>query len=156
MAGSKHLLVVYHSQSGSTSRMADAVIRGASHPDIESVEVRVRDALDASPDDVLWADAYIFGTPENFGYMSGALKYFFDRIYYPCLEQLGGRPYALFVRAGNDGSGAISSIKRIATGLAIKEVQDPILIAGEFDEARLDECEELGMAMAAGLEAGIF
>jgi len=136
--------------------MADAVIRGASHPDIESVEVRVRDALDASPDDVLWADAYIFGTPENFGYMSGALKYFFDRIYYPCLEQLGGRPYALFVRAGNDGSGAISSIKRIATGLAIKEVQDPILIAGEFDEARLDECEELGMAMAAGLEAGIF
>ena len=63
---------------------------------------------------------------------------------------------ALVVRAGNDGSGAISSIKRIATGLAIKEVQDPILIAGEFDEARLDECEELGMAMAAGLEAGIF
>lgn len=136
--------------------MAEAVIRGASHPDIESVEVRVRDALDASPDDVLWADAYIFGTPENFGYMSGALKYFFDRIYYPCLDQLGGRPYAMFVRAGNDGSGAMSSIRRIATGLAIKEVQDPLLIAGEFDEARLDECEELGMAIAAGLEAGIF
>lgn len=152
----KHLLIVYHSQSGATSRMAEAVIRGANHSDIENVEVRVRDALDASPDDVLWADGYIFGTPENFGYMSGALKYFFDRIYYPCLEQIGGRPYSLFVRAGNDGSAAISSISRIVTGLAIKEVQDPILIAGTFDENRLDECEELGMVMAAGLEAGIF
>lgn len=156
MPDSKHLLIVYHSQSGTTDRMAQAVIRGARHADIENVEVRVRDALEASPDDVLWADAYIFGTPENFGYMSGALKYFFDRIYYPCLDQIGGRPYALFVRAGNDGSAAISSIGRILTGLAIKEVQEPVLIAGEFDETRLDECEELGMAMAAGLETGIF
>lgn len=156
MSGPKHLLIVYHSQSGSTSRMAEAVIRGARHTDMENVDVRVRDALDATPDDVLWADAYIFGTPENFAYMSGALKYFFDRVYYPCLDQIGGRPYALFVRAGNDGTGAISSIKRIATGLAIREVQEPLLIAGEFDEARLDECEELGMAMAAGLEVGVF
>ena len=85
-----------------------------------------------------------------------ATTIFFDRIYYPCLEQIGGRPYSLFVRAGNDGSAAISSISRIVTGLAIKEVQDPILIAGTFDENRLDECEELGMVMAAGLEAGIF
>ena len=156
MPESKHLLIVYHSQSGSTSRMAEAVIRGARNPAINDVEVRVRDALDAGPDDVLWADAYIFGTPENFGYMSGALKYFFDRVYYPCLEQIGGRPYALFVRAGNDGTGAISSIVRIVTGLAIREVQEPVLFTGEFDEARLDECEELGMAMAAGLEAGVF
>ena len=156
MPDSKHLLIVYHSQSGNTSRMAQAVIRGANHDAIEDVEVRVRDALEASPDDVLWADGYIFGTPENFGYMSGALKYFFDRIYYPCLEQIGGRPYSLFVRAGNDGSAAISSIHRILKGLAVKEVQEPILIAGTFDESRLDECEELGMTMAAGLETGIF
>jgi multimeric flavodoxin WrbA len=156
MPDAKHLLIVYHSQSGSTSRMAEAVIRGANSSDIETVEVRVRDALDATPDDVLWADGYIFGTPENFGYMSGALKYFFDRIYYPCLDKVGGRPYALFVRAGNDGSGALSSISRIVTGLAIKEVQKPVLIAGEFDESRLPECEELGMALAAGLEAGVF
>lgn len=156
MPDTKHLLIVYHSQSGSTSRMAEAVIRGANNPDIENVEVRVRDALDATPDDVLWADGYIFGTPENFGYMSGALKYFFDRIYYPCLDKVGGRPYALFVRAGNDGSGALSSISRIVTGLAIREVQEPVLIAGDFDESRLPECEELGMAMAAGLEAGVF
>lgn len=136
--------------------MAQAVIRGANHKDIEDVEVRVRDALEATQDDVLWADGYIFGTPENFGYMSGALKYFFDRIYYPCLDKIGGRPYALFIRAGNDGSGALASISRIVTGLAIREVQDPVLIAGEFDQARLAECEELGMTMAAGLEAGIF
>lgn len=156
MPDTKHLLIVYHSQSGSTSRMAEAVIRGANHSDIENVEVRVRNALDATPDDVLWADGYIFGTPENFGYMSGALKYFFDRIYYPCLEKIAGRPYGLFVRAGNDGSGALSSISRIVTGLAIKEVQEPVLIAGAFDETRLSECEELGMALAAGLEAGVF
>ena len=136
--------------------MAQAVIRGANHKDIEDVEVRVRDALEATQHDVLWADGYIFGTPENFGYMSGALKYFFDRIYYPCLDKIGGRPYALFIRAGNDGSGALASISRIVTGLAIREVQEPVLIAGEFDEARLVECEELGMTMAAGLEAGIF
>ena len=136
--------------------MAQAVIRGANHKDIEDVEVRVRDALEATQHDVLWADGYIFGTPENFGYMSGALKYFFDRIYYPCLNKIGGRPYALFIRAGNDGSGALASISRIVTGLAIREVQDPVLIAGEFDETRLAECEKLGMTMAAGLEAGIF
>ena len=156
MPDTKHLLIVYHSQSGSTSRMAEAVIRGANNPDIENVEVRVRDALDATPGDVLWADGYVFGTPENFGYMSGALKYFFDRIYYPCLDKIGGRPYALFIRAGNDGSGALSSISRIVSGLAIKEVQEPVLIAGDFDESRLPECEELGMALAAGLEAGVF
>ncbi len=136
--------------------MAQAVIRGANHKDIEDVEVRVRDALEATQHDVLWADGYIFGTPENFGYMSGALKYFFDRIYYPCLDKIGGRPYSLFIRAGNDGSGALASISRIVTGLAIREVQEPVLIAGEFDETRLVECEDLGMAMAAGLEAGIF
>ena len=156
MAGVKHLLIVYHSQSGSTSRMAEAVIRGAGHEDIDGVDIRVKDALEATPEDVMWADGYLFGTPENFGYMSGALKTFFDRIYYPCLEKINGRPYALFVRAGNDGSGAISSIHRIVAGLALREVQDPLLIAGDFDESRLGDCEELGMTMAAGLEAGVF
>ncbi len=156
MAESKHLLIVYHSQSGTTSKMADAVIKGAEHPDIEGIEVRVRDALEATPDDVLWADGLLLGTPENFGYMSGAMKYFLDRVYYPCEDKVSGMPYALFVRAGNDGTGAISSITRILAGLAVKQVQDPLLIAGEFDESRLIECEELGMTMAAGLESGVF
>ena len=156
MAEAKHLLIVYHSQSGTTSKMADAVIRGAEHPDIDGIDIRVRDALEATPDDVIWANGMILGTPENFGYMSGAMKYFLDRVYYPCEDKVGGLPYALFVRAGNDGSGAISSITRILTGLNVRQVQNPVLIAGDFDEERLSECEELGMTMAAGLESGIF
>jgi len=156
MAESKNLLIVYHSQSGSTSKMANAVIKGAKHPDIEGVEVRVRDALEALPADMLWADGLILGTPENFGYMSGAMKYFLDRVYYPCEDKIGGMPYSLFVRAGNDGTGAITSVTRILMGLSVKQVQAPLLIAGEFDEGRLTECEELGMTMAAGLESGVF
>ena len=153
---SKHLLIVYHTQSGTTSRMAEAVIRGARDPAIDGVEVRVRSALDADADDLLWADGFILGTPEIFGYMSSAMKYFLDRTFYACENRVNGRPFALFVRAGNDGTGAINSMRRILTGLAVKEVQEPILFAGEFDESRLVECEELGLTMAAGLEAGIF
>lgn len=152
----QHLLIVYHTQSGTTSRMAEAVIRGAGHEDIESVDLRVKSALEADADDLLWADGFILGTPENFGYMSGAMKYFLDRAYYPCEGKLNGKPYALFIRAGNDGTGAIGSVRRILTGLAVREVQEPVLIAGEFDPARLGECEQLGMTMAAGLEAGVF
>jgi multimeric flavodoxin WrbA len=136
--------------------MAEAVIRGAQNPDISGVEVRVRLALEADSDDLNWADAFILGTPENFGYMSGAMKYFLDRVYYDCENKMGGKPFALFVRAGNDGSGAINSLRRILSGLAVKEVQEPVLIAGEFDAARLSECEELGLTLAAGLEAGVF
>lgn len=152
----KHLLIVFHSQSGTTERMADAVIRGARHTDVEGVDVRARPALEAGAADLLWCDAFILGTPENFGYMSGAMKYFLDRVFYPCENKINGKPWAMFVRAGNDGSGAIRSIRRILTGLAVREVQEPVLIAGEFDEARLAECEELGLTMAAGLEAGVF
>ena len=152
----KKLLIVYHTQSGTTSRMADAVIRGASSDDVDDVEVRVKSALEADADDLLWADGFILGTPENFGYMSGAIKYFLDRVYYPSEDKVNGVPYALFIRAGNDGTGAISSIRRILTGLAVREVQEPVLIAGDFDETRLAECEELGLTMAAGLEAGVF
>ena len=156
MSDRKHLLIVYHSQSGTTTQMADAVIRGARSPDIANVDVRVRSALEATADDLLWSDGFILGTPENFGYMSGAMKYFLDRSFYECVDRIDGRPYALFVRAGNDGTGAIASLRRILKGLAVREVQDPVLIAGKFDEARLADCEELGMTLAAGLEAGVF
>ena len=156
MSDRKHLLNVYHSQSGSTSQMAEAVTRGARSPEVTNVEVRTRAALEATADDLLWCDAFILGTPENFGYMSGAMKYFLDRSFYECLDRIVGRPYALFVRAGNDGTGAITSMRRILKGLSVKEVQSPVLIAGKFDEARLEECEELGMTLAAGLEAGVF
>jgi multimeric flavodoxin WrbA len=88
--------------------------------------------------------------------MSGAIKYFLDRIYYPCEDKIDGMPYALFVCAGNDGTGAIKSITRILKGLAIKQIQEPVLIVGDVDDSQLIECEELGMIMAAGLESGIF
>ena len=155
MPDNKHLLIVYHSQSGTTSRMADSVIRGARNPDIRNVEVRVRKALEATAEDLLWADAFILGTPENFGYMSGAMKYFLDRSFYECVDRIDGCPYALFVRAGNDGSGAVTSLQRILKGLSVREVQPPLLISGDFDAARLVDWEELGMTIAAGLEAGV-
>lgn len=156
MTNSKRLLIVYHSQSGSTERMAQAVIAGARHPDVSGIEVVVRDALEATADDLLLADGFILGTPENFGYMSGALKYFLDRSFYPCEGKLNGRPYGLFVRAGNDGNGAITSVQRILKGLMVREVRAPVLMSGRFDEKKLQECEELGTTLAAGLEAGIF
>ena len=95
MSEKKHLLIVHHSQSGSTSRMADAVIRGAQSPGITNVGLRTRTALEASAEDLLWCDAFILGTPENFGYMSGAMKYFLDRSFYDCVDRIDGRPYAL-------------------------------------------------------------
>ena len=150
------LLIVYHSQSGTTSKMADAVIAGATDSAVEGVDVRVRDALDGTPEDLLWCDGFILGTPENFGYMSGALKVFLDRSFYAVVDRIDGKPYALFVRAGNDGTGAITSVQRILSGLNVREVQPPLLIAGDFDEARLEECQELGLTMAAGLEVGVF
>lgn len=156
MDKSHKLLIVFHSQSGSTDRMAEAVIRGARSEEIDGVEVRAITALDAGPDDLLWCDAFILGTPENFGYMSGAMKYFLDRSYYPCLDKVNAKPYALFVRAGNDGTGALTSLRRILKGLAVKEVQEPVMIVGDFDDSRLALCEELGLTMAAGLEAGVF
>jgi multimeric flavodoxin WrbA len=136
--------------------LTDAVVRGASHEDIDGVVVKLIAPLQAQPGDVLWAHAIILGSTENFGYMSGAMKDFFDRIYYPCLEQTEGRPYALFIRAGNDGSGARSSIERIVTGLRWKAVGDPVIAAGGFKPEYIEHCEELGMTLAAGLEAGVF
>ena len=156
MARKRRLLIVYHSQSGSTELMAKAVIAGASDENVEGVEVRAIRALDADARDLDWCDGFILGTPENFGYMSGALKVFLDRSYYPSEGKVDGKPFALFIRAGNDGSGALTSIRRILTGLSVREVQEPVMIVGEFDEARLDECRELGLTMAAGLEAGVF
>jgi multimeric flavodoxin WrbA len=156
MPDKKRLLIVFHSQSGTTSRMAEAVIRGARHEDVDGVEIVIREALEATAVDLLECDAFILGTPENFGYMSGAMKLFLDRVFYEVEGKVNGKPYALFVRAGNDGSGAISSVRRILTGLAVREIQEPVLISGKFDESRLAECEELGLTLAAGLDAGIF
>jgi multimeric flavodoxin WrbA len=152
----KHLLIVYHSQTGHTAAMAEAVLRGASSDELEGVETRMLRAGDAGPEDLLWADAVILGTPENFGYMSGAMKDFLDRTYYPCEGKVESLPYGIFISAGNDGSGAVSSIQRIARGYPLRAVQEPIVARGDVTVGVLASCEELGMAMAAGLEMGVF
>ena len=134
--------------------MAQAVFEGANSEDIEEVEVRMLGAFDAGVDDLLWADALILGTPENFGYMSGGMKDFLDRTFYPCEGKLEGMPYAIFISAGNDGAGAISSIQRIANGYAFRQAQEPVVARGELSPEDLKRCLELGMTLAAGLEIG--
>jgi len=150
------LLVVSHCPSPNTRAMTEAVVRGARHPELGANELRVVPPLEAGSQDVLWADGVILGTTENFGYMSGALKDFIDRVYYPCLDKTAGLPWALFVRAGNDGQGALGSIERIVTGLAWKRIQAPLLCRGAWDDAWLAACEQLGMNVMAGLEAGVY
>lgn len=152
----KTLLLVAHVPSPNTQRLADAVLTGARHPDIEQVTVRHLPPLEAGPEDVLAADAIILGTTENLGYMSGALKDFFDRSYYPCLDHTQGLPYALYVRAGHDGTGTRRAVESIVTGLRWRAAQEPLILRGDFQASFLAQCEELGMYMAAGLDAGIF
>jgi hypothetical protein len=151
----KHLLIVAHVPSDNTLRLRDAVVRGATVPDISGVELRVLTPFEAKPDDVLWADAIILGTTENLGYMSGALKDFFDRIYYPCLELTQGKPYAAYIRAGHDGTGTKRGIETIVTGLRWRAAREPLICRGEWQEKFVGACEELGTVMAASLEAGV-
>ena len=150
------LLIISHIPSDHTRLMTEAVARGVMHPDIGDVVLTTSQPLETGPEEVLQADAIILGTTENFGYMSGAMKDFFDRIYYPCLEHTEALPYALFIRAGNDGQGARTSIERIVAGLKWKQVQEPLICSGPWQDTYLDAAGELGMTMAAGLEAGIF
>ena len=150
------LLIVAHAPSPNTLAMRAAVEAGARHDDINEVDVMVKAPLEAGPNDVLRANGIILGTTENLGYMSGALKDFFDRCYYPLLEDTQGLPYTLYIRAGLDGTGTRRSVESIATGLKWKAVQEPLLCQGEYKDRFLDDCRELGTLMAAGLEAGVF
>ncbi|WP_400767240.1 flavodoxin family protein [Methylosinus sporium] len=150
----KRLLILAHAPSPNTERLREAVLAGAR--EIVGVEIVMRAPLEATPADALAADALILGTTENLGYMSGALKDFFDRSYYPCLERMQGRPYALYIRAGNDGAGARRSVETVVTGLRWRAVQEPLIFRGPWREEFVEACRELGMAMAAGLEAGVF
>jgi hypothetical protein len=152
----KRLLVLAHAPSPNTRKLRDAVVRGAGNPDVEGVEVVVKAPLEAGPEDALAAQAIILGTTENLGYMAGAMKDFFDRSYYPILEKTEALPYALFIRAGHDGTGTRRAIESIAAGLRWRAVQEPLICRGDFSERFVTDCEELGLAMAAGLEAGIF
>lgn len=152
----KHLLIVFHSKTGNTRQLANAVIDGASSDDVGGVKVRVLRAADAGPEDLLWADGLLLGTPENFGYLSGALKDFLDRTFYEVEGKLTPLPYAMFVSAGNDGTGAVRAMERIANGYPFLAVQAPLIARGTPTPEDLDSCRELGQAMAMGLEMGIF
>lgn len=152
----KHLLIVYHSQTGNTEALSRAIVDGARDPEISNVDVRYLRAADAGPDDLLWAEALLLGSPENFGYLSGGMKDFLDRTFYPVEGKLQPLPYALFISAGNDGTGAVRALRRIAPGYPLVEVQEPLIVVGEPTPQALADCRELGMTMAAGLEVGAF
>ncbi len=152
----KRLLVVAHAPSPNTQCLLDAVLDGARSPGIENVDVRGVSPFQAGPEDVIIADAVILGTTENLGYMSGALKDFFDRIFYPCLEKTQGLPYALYVRARHDGTGTRRGVETIVTGLRWRAVQEPLICRGEWHEAFADRCRVLGAGIAAGLDVGVF
>jgi multimeric flavodoxin WrbA len=145
------LLLVHHTASPSMHSMLDAARSGATNDQIEGVDVVVRAALAASTADVLAADGYLLGTPANLGYMSGALKHFFDQIYYPCLEETVRRPYGLYVHGNSDTTGAVRAIETIVTGLQWRLAHEHVSVIGEPTTADLDACWELGAALAAGL-----
>ena len=150
------LLFVSHIPSKNTIALRDAAVQAIEQLDIANLELRVRAPLDANADDVDWCDGILIGTTENFGYMAGRIKDFFERIYYPCLESSQGLPVALYIRAGQDGRGTRESIGRITTGLRWKYISDPLILRGEYQPGFSDQVAELAMTMAAGLEAGVF
>ncbi len=152
----KCLLIIAHAPSPNTLRLRDALAEGTRHSDIIGITVKSMSPFDAGAADVLAAQAIILGTTENLGYMSGALKDFFDRIYYPCLEQTQGLPYALVIRAGHDGTGTRRAVETIVAGLRWRAVQAPLILRGEFREEFVEQCAELGDVGGRGAGSGDF
>ncbi len=150
------ILIVYHSQTGHTRKMAESVAKGAES--IENVNVVLKRAVEATLEDLLECDGLALGTPEYFGYMAGMVKDFFDRTYNGARERKGvfKKPYVVFISAGNDGRGALNNIERICKGYQFRKVFDPVVARGEITQDILDKCKELGQTIAAGCEAGIY
>ncbi len=158
------LLIVYHSRTGGSAQMAEAALNAAK----DECEAKLLEAETAGPKDLLGADGYLFAAPENLAALSGEMKAFFDRCYYPVLGKLEGRPYAQMICAGSDGTNAARQTARIATGWRLKEVQPPLIICTHaqseteilapkiIPEADLAKCQALGAALAAGLTMGVF
>jgi multimeric flavodoxin WrbA len=158
------LLIVYHSRTGGSRQMAEAAFAAAR----AEVGSTLKLAVDAEPGDLLAADGYIFCAPENLAAISGIMKDFFDRCYYPVLGQIEGRPYAQMVCAGSDGENAARQTARIAKGWRLREVQEPLIICTEaqtpeeilapktISDDKLKSCRELGAAMGMGLSLGVF
>jgi multimeric flavodoxin WrbA len=151
----KRLLIIYGGHHGGrTEKLLAAVLEGA-RESADEVELRALPALQAGTADLLWAEALLIGTPEHFGYMSGAVKDFMDRTFYPVEGKVDGLPYAVFVSAGNDGTGAVNAIDRIALGYRWKKVAEPVIVRGEPEVSHLTACRELGQTLAAGLALGV-
>jgi NAD(P)H-dependent FMN reductase len=145
------LLVVDHTPSPALQEMFEAAVSGARAEEIEGVEVVIRPVLTAAAADVLRAGGYLLGTPANIGYMSGALKHFFDGIYYRCLEATRRRPYGLYVHGGMDTGGAVRAVESITTGLQWRAVRPPVCVTGPPGNADVEACWELGALLRAGV-----
>ncbi len=148
------ILILYHSQTGNTKKMAEAVAQGARA--IEAVEVVLKRAAEATLEDLLAADGLALGTPENFGYMSGMLKDFFDRTYPEAQDKVFRKPFVVFISAGNDGTGALKAIERIALGYKFKKVFEPVIAKGKITQDILEKCRELGGTLAGGCQMRIY
>lgn len=147
------LLIVHHTPSPVMRELFERVLAGAKDPAIEGVEARAVPALSATASDVLGADGYLLGTTANFGYMSGALKHFFDTVYYPCLDAVAGRPFGLWAHGNDDVSGAVRAVLALAGGMGLAQAAAPVELAGAADAKAREACYELGAAVAASLMA---
>ncbi len=148
------ILVIFHSQGGNNRKMALSVAEGIKS--IEGSDANLKDACDAGLNDLLDCSGLVIGSPEYFGYMSGAVKDFFDRTYEQARGRVFRKPYAVFVNAGNDGTGALTHIERIAIGFQFKKIYEPIVAKGEIGEDVRDACRLMGQTIAAGCAAGIY
>ncbi|SDO08272.1 flavodoxin family protein [Vreelandella arcis] len=151
----KQLLIVAHAPSTNTRALSEAAYRGATHDEIENVSCVVKTPFEAGPDDVLACDGILLGTTENLGYMSGALKDFFDRSYYGVLEEKQGLPCALYIRAGLDGTGTQRAVEGIVTGLRWRWIQAPLILHGDWQDNFVTQVEELGLYLAVSMDNGI-
>src|SRR4051812_43120821 len=150
------LLVVHHTPSPATQELLEAALAGARDPEANdgSIEVVVRPALTASVVEALEADGYLLGTPANIGYLSGALKHFFDTIYYPCLEATRGRPYAAWVHGNLDTGGAVRALEGITGGLQWSAVAPAVTVAGAPTKADRDAVHDVAATLVATLNPG--
>ena len=150
------LLFVCHAPSPNTEALRDAAVTAIDSLGLDDLQLVTRSPREAGADDVNACDGIIIGTTENFGYMAGLTKDFFERIYYPCLETKVGLPLALYIKAGEDGRGTRDSIGRITTGLRWKYIDDPLILRGRYKPDFEVRVAELSMTIAAGLDAGIY
>jgi multimeric flavodoxin WrbA len=156
MSEPQHLLLVYAGQPGGRTCAMVAAARAGIDACGEALNVKALPALEAGSEDVLRAQGILLATPEHFGYMSGALKHFFDRTFYPLEGKVAGLPYVLLVSAGNDGSGAVSSVERIVLGYRWKKIAEPVVARGELTSPVLDRCREAGQLLGMGVAMGLF